>query len=1343
MSSYVINDFIAVNSNFTPKGIFERTTIVWVFLACIIGSIVLCFGVAEVFNKVVSLRKYAADEKAREIIAATGQDLISSLRKQSVAGTLVARSPRAKQTTKAGAFDPKATLQAYVESLFPVVFSSKPTASRFLDELTSNHLLLTAIFDESIGERLISAYEVLSLLLQGCFTVAVVTSLEIGTTNEECSENISEAECLSRTSIRDTDSFACDWHEVSLECTVNAALSDRTLADSLLPLLYVILLTLLVGIPLRVAHQVIFTGILRAKTETSGQEEAATLALENLRSPLVHPTCTAAVASAVSASESEDSGAIPVPFTKPRERVDSIRSGLGRVGFGRDIRVPAHVIALRNKVFSTAANKRNALMRDMSEVSLKLDELSGDVLGKQLHMQLVAYIAHCRERGVSYSTDRHARRAGLRKEVLIKANEAFQRAWKLQLVDPTTMCAVQTYSSSGNEQLSLLWDDWRGMLELLDELLQDARVAADNMDRYSSGAAGAELCRQLVIDLLGRNTAMGKVYESKSSWHLQSTLVVPLFFKVAAFAMSGLLNLYFVWMCVLYGGAKDHQWQMSWLLNSVLFCFFMVTIEMTAEAVFIGFVIPCQVLSDVRALQAEFAERLNEQEVFQALLNHANGYDGGCDGKGKQRPNKSDSSSDTDIENKLHSKNKSQNVDVDPTDPEQFSATDFLFVSKRLAERYKFLPESALVDVFRTAHPRRALQSAGRVKVGAGKMNMDDRPLYARIIGLLGGAAGFGGVLLWLGGQPLVIQKLLVNAPLPMLSSIMGGLMYVTSQGGALFAICSGLVAVGLLLLFISIWTVRGVRRTVENSMESDKTLRKNIEKLNDMDNSNLKNEGKHGPGKKQSLLKVASISPATSVSGLDMHGKPLLLGGGNVLNTTGRRRKSILEPAFDEDSLEKFEMAERETEAFAPIQRALSDLAIDIASPAALVEKSNMASDSESDSVSDAFDSDDEAFNAADDFVRAAEDVLRATATLSAPGVSADADADADVLGTSLVRIADIADTTVSAVVDRNRDSQAVVAKKMVVADLGAALEPLEGEDNLSNVHEQGTVTKLQPSDQEDEDDHEDEDEDEDEDLFDKAMDFIATATLALHQPVVVDHNPEKRTSEHQHQHQQQQEEEEVLHAGENEQYGEKDEEQLAREVTARARGETVVWQSGAQVAEKRQRFHSEDVASSDDDASVHEAPVRIVTAAGDGPHSPERVIHSMDILSSDVARSSRSDKGGDRVIMATEAGNEAGNKAGSESGAEADLRSPRKVLQKMVKKKRKTAFKGKNIGQAKKGKKNQPTKKKKAKKAKRRASDSDVHDHDDHASDSSLSDVEDIINVSLVRGFGRKREI
>ena len=107
-----------------------------------------------------------------------------------------------------------------------------------------------------------------------------------------------------------------------------------------------------------------------------------------------------------------------------------------------------------------------------------------------------------------------------------------------------------------------MWDDWRGMLALLDQLLDDSRTTSDDMDRYSSGAAGAELCRQLVIDLLGRNTAMGKVYESKSSWHIQSTLVIPLPLKILAFALSGLLNLYYVWMCILYGGAKDQEWQM-------------------------------------------------------------------------------------------------------------------------------------------------------------------------------------------------------------------------------------------------------------------------------------------------------------------------------------------------------------------------------------------------------------------------------------------------------------------------------------------------------------------------------------------------------------------------------------------------------------------------------------------------------------------------------------------------------------------------------------------------------------------------------------------------------------
>ena len=64
-------------------------------------------------------------------------------------------------------------------------------------------------------------------------------------------------------------------------------------------------------------------------------------------------------------------------------------------------------------------------------------------------------------------------------------------------------------------------------------------------------------------------------------------------------------------------------WQRAWLFYSVVYIVFMIVVEMSIESTMIGFVIPSQVLRDIRVFQADLSMRLATRKLQQNLLSYS------------------------------------------------------------------------------------------------------------------------------------------------------------------------------------------------------------------------------------------------------------------------------------------------------------------------------------------------------------------------------------------------------------------------------------------------------------------------------------------------------------------------------------------------------------------------------------------------------------------------------------------------------------------------------------------------------------------------------------------------
>merc|ERR1712178_30967 len=108
-----------------------------------------------------------------------------------------------------------------------------------------------------------------------------------------------------------------------------------------------------------------------------------------------------------------------------------------------------------------------------------------------------------------------------------------------------------------------------------------AKTIIDNIKSLPSSAAGAQLLRESIIDLLGRDTPDAIIFEKKSADYFGSSNVVTLTFKTIMFTLIILLNIFCIYLCILYGAIKGPEWQMSWTFLCFISIFFLIFVDMT------------------------------------------------------------------------------------------------------------------------------------------------------------------------------------------------------------------------------------------------------------------------------------------------------------------------------------------------------------------------------------------------------------------------------------------------------------------------------------------------------------------------------------------------------------------------------------------------------------------------------------------------------------------------------------------------------------------------------------------------------------------------------------------
>jgi len=865
MADFVLDEFVEMNENYEAildVSTYKNTTLVWgaliLFLSLTLVAVTVSeFHIAQKSRRTTLPLSNASDLKAAESYAAQFRD---EVRRNSA--TMLPHSDDAGYGDNMRNKSVR-QMSAYIDSIFPMVFSEKPTAVRFLEELIANHLFLKLFMAKDRYSRLFAAYQFVSSVLQGCFIVALVTSLEMGDTSEACDSFSSPVACEKKVSIHDSTSTACLWEQSDMQC-IDA---ER---GSLVSIMFVILLTLVISTPLRILNGLLFEGLLDAPLCEEDDDGNVQVAVNDTRAePRMHISL-----------HHEDTTSSPSRLSCTLAKL-KYWFGWARA-YRRTIVVPRSVANSRQSFFKPPmskkqlsrrsqratlnSNRQSKLPTSSNEVDMDsaIDELTWatiqpikrfidtDTQISQMDIALELYLKRRRAMGQPYSFNTRMHPSFIR-----KSNQNFLQVWRVHTIDDSEDYDQRGHLSYHDVDNLTFWrteDTINEIEEVVKEIFSQTEqsILDFSTGQVGSTAAGAELFRLLVLDLLGRQTSRGRIFDAKSGAHVVKVKfsVAPVV-KVLAWVLTATLNVYYVSMCVIYATEKTREWQESWLLFSTAFAFFLVCIEMTSEAILLGFVIPGQVVNDIRLLQLELHKTLESTELLHELTMHARlveqilsgTSEGGLDSlevdsrqivaceaeetkKNKHTALKvlralvSGKGDKTIIGNDLESQSTARIRNED----DAFSATDYLFVSQMVSNAFPLIPEAVFAKHFRSVHPRKGLQ---RYKTPC----KDDGSWFSKLMHRMS-TLSCASVLVWVGTQSMTFQKIIVNAPLPALSALFSGSLYTASKysptevnaviGGAIFS-----------FVCVLAWVLHGVYRVVNQNLQDESDTRLNSSLMN------------------------------------------------------------------------------------------------------------------------------------------------------------------------------------------------------------------------------------------------------------------------------------------------------------------------------------------------------------------------------------------------------------------------------------------------------------------------------------------------------------------------------
>lgn len=510
-------------------------------------------------------------------------------------------------------------LTTYVDQVFPSAFQNKPRLERFFDEVSKNHRYVMVLSCGSNAKedhhRILTGVRLLTVQTMLMFLLAVFYDLQGPDDDGTCPSLVSETTCLARTSILDAHQKYCQWGMNPLRenvCTFNPP------TISYLTIAYVSVLVSIVTAIFSTPIDMFFE-YLRAPTADAVRVKASeSLARKVMKRVAVGSIGQANATDSKINAEERDKMSRVANF-ETRELPESTRLAYAvAVAATPSITAKSHDLFLRRVSSRYLKKERHSEhRRHRAESHQHSDsESDSDEVNDDEPNEIASYSEESKNNSNQQSVarrrtstmtaednaDEEARKLFKelsddidlqRRHLPMDEVEEFDGAWG---IDPTGEFLKR-------DQLSLCGyhriDSAAQIRNEIKEVIKTSRGIADKLEVATDQHTGLEILHLFILDVLGRDTAAARIFESKAGEDFVTVRVVSRTTKMLAWCSVIFFNLFFVYFTIIKSYQKGVGWQRAYMTGCVTQFVIEIFFNETIDCIWVNYMVPSLVQSEV------------------------------------------------------------------------------------------------------------------------------------------------------------------------------------------------------------------------------------------------------------------------------------------------------------------------------------------------------------------------------------------------------------------------------------------------------------------------------------------------------------------------------------------------------------------------------------------------------------------------------------------------------------------------------------------------------------------------------------------------------------------------
>ena len=602
--------------------------------------------------------------------------------------------------------DVKKYLLSYIDEVFPAVYRGADSMfSRAWSEISKHHkylVLFTAKGRNSESVRMLTGVYVLTMQTMLMFILAVCYDLEFPQDDGTCLTHETRSSCTSEKSVFDNSKSKCDWmnpdsDEVEyVDNTDIGGLGFIPSCEYVQPAITVktiVIISVIVAVmtgPLEYLIDFLFWSVIDAPTADSlKMQEEETLLARTVRNA---GRRVSNVAQSVAAAGRRFSNAI---MTVPERRKSSFSLNVQTTRGIPDSAREAQVLArasfsdIIDDVKQATAKRRDTRVQGRQTFLTRVGSNAGSqnpILPKADYARLK--VSHVDDSELTIDElfdDMVVDMMEQRSNLLPDETTSFDREWGLEngelkydsnVVFDGTCCS--------KKQVSRVEEVIKSELEFVQK---QSHMKYDKLRTANDQQIGLEILHLFVLDLLGRDTPVAKIFLAKSEEDFRHEFVVTRQAKIVAWVVVILLNFFFILFSLLRGIERGTEWQKLFAMACALQFVLEIVFYETTECLIVNFTIPDLVKTEVVAVGNALRSTITQV----------------CDMK---YSTSSEGLVAIDHDSPVSSPRGISPRMVGMTDANLFlDAPRFLFVSNGVSRKFPNLLESAIVQSYHTYRP--------------------------------------------------------------------------------------------------------------------------------------------------------------------------------------------------------------------------------------------------------------------------------------------------------------------------------------------------------------------------------------------------------------------------------------------------------------------------------------------------------------------------------------------------------------------------------------------------------------------------------------------------------------